>query len=88
MDNEALDLARQKLAEMREQGIKIRPKTPLEKLAENPLSLRRAISAFCCQCMGGPDEPKYKQHIANCTAPHCALYRVRPHQRKAEAENG
>lgn len=43
----ALDLARAKRAEMTAAGIKVQVKNPLEKLADMPTSLRRAITAKC-----------------------------------------
>jgi hypothetical protein len=53
--------------------------SPIDKAARHPTSLRMAINAMCAQCMGHPDTG-WRQAIRSCTAPHCALFRVRPYQ--------
>jgi hypothetical protein len=52
--------------------------SPIDKAARNPQSLRMAINAMCCQCMG--EVPGWRIEVRNCTAPHCALWNVRPYQ--------
>lgn len=53
-------------------------KTPVEKLAENPKSLRLAVNAMCFQCMGCSSTSA--ADIRGCTSPKCALFEVRPYQ--------
>jgi hypothetical protein len=77
-----LELARQKRAEMAARGEKIVLKNPLEKLAEKPDSLRRAINARCYQCESEDADPGVKWRIGNCRATGCALWSVRPFQRQ------
>ena len=77
---DALALARQKRAEMAARGEKIVQKNPLEKLAEKPDSLRRAINARCYQCESEDADPAVKWRIGNCRATTCALWNVRPFQ--------
>lgn len=58
---------------------------PIIKLKKNPTSLRKSINAFCAQCMGCTEaavEPGFRNEIRDCTAKHCALWNVRPHQEK------
>ena len=44
-------------------------------------SLRRAVSAFCLDCIGlDPDE------IRKCSAPACPLWSVRPYRRKVRMQ--
>lgn len=60
-------------------------KTPGEKLAENPRSMRAAINAMCWQCMGGDGaDPGWRNMIRNCTSPKCALWNFRPYRDKAD----
>jgi len=66
---------------MRDAGIAIRPKNPLEKLAERPDSLRLAVNAKCYQCEGEDADPSVKWRIGNRLCEDtCALYAVRPYQ--------
>ena len=65
---------------MRAAGQPVRVKTPLEKLAAKPLSLRLAASARCYQCEGEDADPAVKWRIGNCTNDVCALHAVRPYQ--------
>ena len=56
---------------------------PIEKLKENPTSLRLAINAMCYSCMGGTATSKSNNtrgDIRGCTAIDCALYNVRPYK--------
>ncbi len=55
-------------------------KNPVEKLADAPNSLRRAVNAKCWQCEGEDADPGVKWRIGNCLIKDCALYNVRPHQ--------
>jgi hypothetical protein len=77
----ALEKARQARKTMQEAGIPVKVKNPLEKLADKPQSLRRAIDAKCYQCEGEDADPAVKWRIGNCLCADCALYAVRPHQR-------
>lgn len=52
--------------------------SPVAKAARNPQSLRLAINAMCAQCMG--ECPGWRNEVRHCTAPHCALWNVRPYQ--------
>jgi hypothetical protein len=76
-----LEKARQARKEMQEAGIPVKVKNPLEKLADKPQSLRRAIDAKCYQCEGEDADPAVKWRIGNCLCDDCALYMVRPYQR-------
>lgn len=76
----ALDLARAKRAEMTAAGIRVQIKNPLEKLADMPTSLRRAITAKCYQCEGEDADPGVKRRIGTCEVRDCALWTVRPYQ--------
>jgi hypothetical protein len=80
MQTEALKRAHEVMQARREAGEKIVRKTPMEKLAEKPNSLRRAVSAMCWQCQGENADPGVTWRIGNCTITGCALYAVRPHQ--------
>ena len=53
---------------------------PIEKLAQNPKSLRAAINAKCFDCMGQNSDPAVKWRIGNCEIPDCPLFNVRPYQ--------
>lgn len=54
---------------------------PLEKARAEPKSMRKAITAFCYECMGGDGEPGARGFVRDCTAPQCALYPLRPWQK-------
>ena len=77
-----LQLARARIAELRETGATPRRRTPLEVLAASPLSLRASVNAMCWQCFGGEGGENHVKNIRGCTAPDCALFRVRPYQEK------
>jgi hypothetical protein len=62
-------------------GIPVVILTPTEKARADPRSMRKAITAFCFECMGGTGMPSVRQEVANCTAPQCSLYPLRPWQR-------
>lgn len=80
MANTGLERARQARKAMQEAGIAVRIKNPLEKLADNPTSLRLAINAKCYQCEGEDSDPHVRWRIGNCLLPECALFAIRPHQ--------
>ena len=67
-----LELARIRRIEMKEQGIPIRHKNPLEKFLENPTVLK-AVHAKCWDCTCGQ-----KEEIRHCTIPDCSLFNYRP----------
>ena len=75
---ERMAKAHARTAELRAQGVVIRRKNPLEKLAEMPLSLRRAVTAKCFQCEGEDSDPGVQWRIGNCEIADCALHPVRP----------
>lgn len=52
---------------------------PIAIARRNPQSKKRAIAAFCCQCMGGVI-PNWRNDIRGCTAPGCPLFPHRPYQ--------
>jgi len=54
-------------------------KDPIEKLAENPKSLRLAVSAKCFDCCGRGADPGWRWQIGNCEVD-CPLHAVRPYQ--------
>ena len=57
-------------------------KNPLEKLQENPKSLRLAINAKCWDCSNFQ-----REEIANCHLTKCGLWHVRPYQKKGEEKD-
>lgn len=71
MNEKALEALKQ----YRESGAIPVRKTPVEKLEDNPTSLRASVTAFCWLCVG-----ENKKEVANYTATKCPLYRVRPWQ--------
>ena len=79
MNSTALDKARARKAELQSAGELVRL-SPLDRAKADPLSLRKAITAFCYRCMGGDGEPGVRDHVRNCTAPSCPLFKVRPWQ--------
>lgn len=81
--NSALDKARARKAELKASG-ELRVLSPIDRAKADPLSLRKAITAFCYRCMGGDGEPGVRESVRNCTAPNCPLYKVRPWQRGDE----
>lgn len=69
------------LKRFRESGQMPVVKTPIEKLQDNPTSLRKAITAFCWLCVG-----ESRKEVTNCTTKNCPLYKVRPWQSKSGSE--
>ena len=82
--DEALAKARAKAQEMRDKGIKPQRKTPIERLADNPTSLRNAINAKCWDCENGDADPHVSRRIGTCPITTCPLWNVRPHQHYAK----
>jgi hypothetical protein len=76
----ALDLARAKMAEMREQGIVIKKRDPYQIAAADPKSLRKAVNAKCWDCQGGGADPNTRQAVGQCGITDCSLWPVRPWQ--------
>ena len=56
-------------------------KTPLEKAADNPKSMRAAINAMCYDCIGQDADPDWRGSIRNCVCNKCPLYALRPYQK-------
>lgn len=77
----ALEIARAKVAEMRENGEYVARKTWREKLEENPTSRSLAINAMCWECAGsGADgNGETKKIIAECVVD-CPLHSFRPYK--------
>lgn len=78
--NEALKLAREKLDQMKADGIEVQRLTPTEKALADPASRPKAIRAACHECLGGEDCTNIRDEIAFCTAWSCALWHRRSHQ--------
>ena len=57
---------------------------PVAKAAADPHSRRKAINAYCWQCMGGGSHPNVQHMIAGCGIDTCLIHHVRPYQRMAE----
>ena len=55
-------------------------RNPLEKLQDNPTSLRLAINANCFDC-GGGEEPNWRNRIKFCQILNCPLHKVRPYSK-------
>lgn len=81
----ALDKARIRKNELKSLG-KLGRLSPFEKVKASPKSLRKAVTAFCYECMGGDGEQGARGHVRNCTAKQCPLYHVRPWQTQETAE--
>lgn len=56
---------------------------PIIKARANPGSLRLAINAKCCECMGGSNEPGWRREVRECSSRTCPLYPVRPFRQSA-----
>ena len=77
---EAAAKSAEALKAWREAGGK--PKNPLEKLQENPKSLRLAINAKCWDCSNFQ-----REEILHCPVKTCGLWYVRPYQKKGEEKD-
>ena len=75
MSNDALLKAQAKAAQMRADGWTPTQRTPAERAAHTPASLRAAINHFCWECMG-----ESKNEVKRCTCVSCPLHRLRPWQ--------
>jgi len=76
-----------RLRAWREAGGKPGPRrTPGEKAAANPRSLRLAITAKCWDCVGGDADPGARIRIRECSVLACSLRPVRPYQGKDSDE--
>ena len=80
----ALDMARERQAEMVAAGELVIENNLMKKAAADPRSKAKAISAFCFHCQGGtidelPDGG-WKQAIRECSAPGCPLFGHRPYR--------
>lgn len=62
--------------------------SPVNKALADPKSLRKAVTAFCYECVGGDGEPGARIHVRNCTAPKCPLFQNRPWQKSNSALAG
>lgn len=78
--SDGLDRAREAVRARVEAGLGAR-KDPLERAAEQPTSLRAAVTAKCFDCVGGDADPCWQWRVGNCACPSCPLYPVRPHRR-------
>lgn len=70
---------RAKQKELREAG-KLKYKNPDERFAESPGSWKKAIAAFCFQCMGRAKS--WRDDVEGCTSPQCPLFGFRPMKRR------
>lgn len=62
--------------------------TPLERLAADPKSLRKAINAYCYGCVGGEGGGQNPYRLVReCPSTACELYAVRPWQQKGADES-
>lgn len=75
--NKALAAARAARERNLSLGLKEDRKTPFDKLALAPTSLRAAINAKCYECVG-----EDIKEIKYCSAMRCPLHAVRPYQPK------
>ena len=53
---------------------------PLQKAQANPQSMKYAIRAACCDCVGGDGTPGWQNEIKLCPVAKCALHHVRPYK--------
>lgn len=79
--SEALKKAHEAMRARREAGEVIVRKTPMEKAAERPTSLRLAVTAKCADCVGWDCDPNPRERIRECISTRCPLHPVRPYQR-------
>ena len=56
--------------------------TPIGRHMRNPRSRKAAIGASCWLCMGGDGSVGITRMIRECSSPGCALFRLRPYQKK------
>jgi len=80
MSLSALGKARIATQERIAAGLPVVRLTPLEKLKNNPLSLRASINAKCFDCIGQDADPDWRGSIKNCPCNDCPLYSVRPYR--------
>lgn len=84
----ALDLARQKRAQMKADGIDVKILNPTEKALADPKSRSKAIRATCYECLGAEDCPNVRNEIGHCMAFDCALWHLRPYRENATNPDG
>jgi hypothetical protein len=83
-----LEKAHAAMRARREAGEVITRRTPLEKAAAKPTSLRLAIDGKCFDCVGQDCDPGWRERIRTCSVSKCPLHPVRPYQRgDAEEES-
>lgn len=74
----AIETAHQRRREMKEAGIDIVRKTPVEKLAEHPNSYKAMVTAMCFVCMG--ENQGWRKDVKECSSKKCPCYNGRPFQ--------
>lgn len=79
----ALAAASAKARRERNEAGLLATRSPIEKLADNPTSLRLAVDSKCWDCMGAGGDPCVNWSVGNCRTKACPLWAVRPHQRLA-----
>lgn len=77
------ETARKNRDERMAQGLSANP-NPIERAAERPESLRRAVTAKCYECVGMGGDANFRKSIRMCTSYTCPLYAVRPYQKSTE----
>ena len=80
--NKILEAAHEARRIRKEQGIKVKHKTPKEKAQDSPNSLRLAVNAKCWDCCGSGYDGRSAtvDCIASCGVYDCSLWNVRPYQ--------
>lgn len=78
MNENAKDALKQYREDLKNGVVKKIVTTPIQKLQENPKSLRLSVNAMCHQCMGCASTAA--ADIRGCTSKSCALFNVRPYQ--------
>lgn len=86
MDKDNLTKAREAATEKREQRISqgLAPtRTPIEKMMDNPTSLRTCVNAKCYECNGTEN---YVNRTRFCVVFDCPLWNVRPYSKDISQE--
>lgn len=85
--SKAMKAAQAKRRELKESGVEIKQRNPLERLQDNPKSFPLIIRALCFRCMGGMIDyspHNWRTDVKNCTDPICPAWIRRPFQTGVE----